>query len=139
MAEKIKAKRTITGAQQYSSPKAAKKLVNSFHKDMKLVRNDKMTEAEFKKKYGGKSISEVQIMVYAIDNEEDRKRFTYKDKDKDMDEYALELDKDRKKVKRKEESDRGRAKGGVINRRMGAQDYRKGGLTLNTVDNRKKK
>ena len=30
-------------------------------------------------------------------------------------------------------------KGGVINKRMGAQDYRKGGLTLNTVDNRKKK
>jgi hypothetical protein len=77
--------------------------------------------------------------VYAIDAEARKSTYSHK-KTKDLaDKHQLMFDKDYKEAKQRNESDKGRAKGGVINKRMGAQDYRKGGLTLNTVDNRKKK
>tara|TARA_R100001463_G_scaffold22399_4_gene53788 strand:+ start:1943 stop:2365 length:423 start_codon:yes stop_codon:yes gene_type:complete len=140
MAEKkkksIKLKKTAAGAQQMGSTKDWEAIVKQFNKDMHKVHDGKMTKAEFKKKYG-KSVTEAQPMLYAgaaaaraRDAEKDPK---YKDHKEDTAKYEKYWDKDAKKERKDAKALRDRVKS-----RTGATDYRKGGLTLNTTDKRKK-
>ena len=135
--EPLKGRITSTGAQVFGSPESAKKMHTSVNKDIQRYINGEMTRAQFKKKYG-QSVGIVQNMVYHLENEIRRPTYKHKEAKESVDEYSQHLTKELKKLKSKQKS-KGRAEGGVINKRVGPQDYRKGGLTLNTVDNRKKK
>jgi len=148
MAEKIKLKKTGAGAQQYmrgidnKDPDKFSKISKQVTKIRNLLEKDltKLGTKGFKEKYG-MSYTSASKKAMAIDSAERARVF--KDLFGKNDITAKMYDKFEKKdiedSKKFIEEDKGKAKGGVINRRMGAQDYRKGGLTLNTVDNRKKK
>jgi len=138
MAEKkqVKLKKTAAGAQQMGSTKDIQALMNRFHKDMNKVNDGSMTRAEFKKKYG-KTVSEAQRMIYAAESaaqsRDAEKNPRYKDVKKHADKSEKYWDK-----KAKEARNKNFASGGIVKSRTGATDYRKGGLTLNTTDKRKK-
>ena len=146
MAEKIKLKKTGAGAQQYmrgidnKDPDVFKKIDKQVTKIKNILDKDlmKLGTKGFKEKYGMGYLA-VSRKVSAIDSAENARVFRESFGKKDN--VAMVFDKQEKKDLKnyKKYKDKGKAKGGVINRRMGAQDYRKGGLTLNTVDNRKKK
>lgn len=139
MAEKkqVKLKKTAAGAQQIGSVKEWEALENRFEKDRAKVSDGTMTEDEFKKKYG-KTVGETQRMIYksvwAARSKDAEKNPKYKGHKKKMDEAERVFDLMDKRLKGK-----GYASGGMVKSRTGATDYRKGGLTLNTKDNRKKK
>ena len=136
--KEIKLKKTITGAQQFGSAKAGRNLKNKIEKDIKLYINKKMTAAEFKKKYGF-SVLKVQNIVYAANNEATRTDYKTAGAASNADKNALRLAKKSIEINKKEKRDAELDKKiNAINNRMGSNDYRKGGLTLNTVDNRKK-
>ena len=141
MAEKIKLKKTGAGAHQYmrgidnEDPEKFSKISKQVTKITKILNKDltKLGTKGFKEKYG-MSYTSANKKAMAIDSAERARVF--KDLFGKKDDMAKMFDEyEKKDIK----ASRGKAKGGVINRRMGAQDYRKGGLTLNTVDNRKKK
>ena len=142
MAEKkqVKLKKTAAGAQQMGSTKDIQALMNRFHKDMNKVHDGIMTRAEFKKKYG-KTVSEAQTMIYAAESaaisRDVEKNPRYKGDKKDADKSEKYWDKKAKEAKKARKLDY--ASGGMVKSRTGATDYRKGGMTLNTKDNRKKK
>ena len=140
MADKkeIKLKTTITGAQQFGSAEAGRNLKNKVEKDIQRFINKKITAAEFKKKYG-LSVAEAQNVVYAATNEATRTDYKSAGAAKQADKAALRFEKDKVKIKERKKRDAEiDKKVNAINNRMGSNDYRKGGLTLNTVDNRKK-
>ena len=148
MAEKIKLKKTGAGAQQYmrgidnKDPDKFSKIDKQVTKIRNLLEKDlrKLGVKGFKEKHGISYLA-ASRKVSAMDNAETARVFKELHGKNDI--TAKMYDKFEKKdiedSKKFIEEDKGKAKGGVINRRMGAQDYRKGGLTLNTVDNRKKK
>ena len=126
--------KTAAGAQQTGSDADIKKLVVRLNKDVNKVVDGSMTHAEFKKKYG-KSVAQVQKMVYSMSAASGSKR--KKEASKTgysaaaliLDDYEKRQKKEKKELKAKEKTDR----------KFTPQDYRKGGMTLSTVDNRKKK
>ena len=126
--------KTAAGAQQAGSDADIKKLVVRLNKDIDKIVDGSMTHAEFKKKYG-KSVAQVQKMVYSMSAASGSKR--YKEKSKTgyspasmiLDEAEKRLKKETKELKAKEKTDR----------KFTPQDYRKGGMTISVVDNRKKK
>jgi len=141
MAEKIKLKKTGAGAHQYmrgidnEDPEKFSKISKQVTKITKILNKDlnKLGTKGFKEKYG-MSYTSANKKAMAIDSAERARVF--KDLFGKKDDMAKMFDEyEKKDIK----ASRGKAKGSVINRRIGAQDYRKGGLTLNTVDNRKKK
>ena len=133
--KQVKLKKTAAGAQQIGSVKEWKALENRFRKDRAKIFDGTMTKDEFKKKYG-KTVGETQRMIYksvwAAKSMEAEKKPLYKGHKKDMDENERLFDSLDKKPK-------DYASGGMVKSRTGAADYRKGGMTLNTKDNRKKK
>ena len=139
MAEKkqVKLKKTAAGAQQMGSVKDIEALNKRIEKDIDKIRNGTMTFAEFKKKYG-KSVLQTQTMLYAAESaaraRDAEKNPKYKGQKKDMDDSEVRWDSRAKEYRKK-----GLASGGMVKSRTGATDYRKGGMILNTKDNRKKK
>lgn len=139
MAEKkqVKLRKTAAGAQQMGSTKDIQALMNRFEKDLDKVHDGTMTRAEFKKKYG-KTVVETQAMIYAAESaaraRDAEKNPKYKGQKEKADKWEKRWDKKAKKFK-----DINFASGGMVKSRIGATDYRKGGMTLNTKDNRKKK
>ena len=126
--------KTAAGAQQAGSDVDIKKLVVRLNKDIDKIVDGSMTHAEFKKKYG-KSVAQVQKMVYSMSAASGSKR--YKEKSKTgyspasmiLDKAEKRLKKETRELKAKEKTDR----------KFTPQDYRKGGMTISVVDNRKKK
>jgi len=85
------------------------------------------------------SVAEAQNVVYAAANEATRTDYKSAGAAKQADKAALRFEKDKVKIKERKKRDAEiDKKVNAINNRMGSNDYRKGGLTLNTVDNRKK-
>ena len=125
---------TAAGSQQAGSDADIKKLVIRLNKDIDKVVDGSMTHTEFKKKYG-KSVAQTQKMIYSMSAASGSKR--HKEKSKTgyssaaliLDDYEKRQKKETKQLKAKEKTDR----------KFTPQDYRKGGMTLSTVDNRKNK
>ena len=80
-------------------------------------------------------------MIYAAESaaisRDVEKNPRYKGDKKDADKSEKYWDKKAKEAKKARKLDY--ASGGMVKSRTGATDYRKGGMTLNTKDNRKKK
>jgi len=139
MAEKkqVKLKKTAAGAQQMGSTKDWEATQKRVQKDVDKVNNGTMTRAEFKKKYG-KTVLQTTRMLnaaeYGARSKDAEKNPKYTGQKNFTDKEEKYWDK-QAKVARK----RNFASGGMVKSRTGAADYRKGGLTLNTKDNRKKK
>jgi hypothetical protein len=138
MAEKkqVKLKKTAAGAQQMGSTKDWEATQKRVKKDVDKVHAGTMTRAEFKKKYG-KTVLQTTRMLNAAANaassKDAEKNPEYTGHKKTVDRYEKYWDKQAKVAKKKNY-----ASGGVVKSRTGANDYRKGGLTLNTTDKRKK-
>jgi len=112
----LKTKKTAAGAQQYSSKGSAKKLSDSIQKDVQAYVDDKMTAAEFKKKYGV-SVAKAQNMMYgaaAAERSKTYKKDGHIESAETADDYEKWLARDRKKM--------GMSKGG-----MAKKGYNKGG------------
>ena len=137
----LKSYTTAAGSQQAGSDADIKKLVVRLNKDVDKVLDGSMTHAEFKKKYG-KSVVQTQKMIYSASaasgskrEKENVKTGVLKNKEvysyaaRILDDYEKRQKKETKKLKAKEKTDR----------KFTPQDNRKGGMTLSTVDNRKKK
>ena len=130
----LKSYKTAAGSQQAGSDADIKKLVVRLNKDIDKIVDGNMTHAEFKKKYG-KSVAQVQKMVYSMSAASGSKR--KKETSKTgysaaaliLDDYEKRQKKETKKLKAKEKTDR----------KFTPKDYRKGGMTISVVDNRKKK
>ena len=123
--------KTAAGAQQAGSDADIKKLVVRLNKDIEKIVDGSMTHAEFKKKYG-KSVAQVQKMVYsmsAASGSKRKKEAGYSRAASILDDYEKRQKKETKELKAKEKTDR----------KFTPQDYRKGGMTISVVDNRKKK
>ena len=146
--EKIKLKKTGAGSQQYmqgidiNDPDKFEKITKEVTRIRNILEKDlrKLGTKGFKEKHG-MSYTAATRKVSAIDSAENARVFREKFGKKDdtarmFDEYEK---KDLKASKKIIEEDKGKAKGGLMKKRMGAIDYRKGGLSLNIVDNRKKK
>ena len=139
MAEKkqVKLKKTAAGAQQMGSVKDWEATLKRVQKDVDKVHNGTMTRAEFKKKYG-KTILQTTRMLnaaeYGAESKDAEKNPEYTGHKKTVDRYEKYWDKQAKVARKKNY-----ASGGVVKSRTGVADYRKGGMTLNTKDNRKKK
>lgn len=135
MAEKkqVKLRKTAAGAQQMGSVKDWEAALKRVKKDVDKVHNGTMTRAEFKKKYG-KTILQTTRMLNAAEYGAKSKDPEYTKIKKTVDRYEKNWDK-----KAKEARNNNYASGGVVKSRTGVADYRKGGMTLNTKDNRKKK
>ena len=129
MAEKIKLKKTGAGAHQYmrgidnKDPDKFKKISRQVDKIRNVLEKDldKLGTKGFKEKYG-MSYTSANKKVSAIDNAETARIFKEKYGKKDITANIFD---------RLEKTNTKKSKG--------ASDYRKGGLTLKTVDNRKKK
>jgi len=130
----LKSYTTAAGSQQAGSDADIKKLVIRFNKDIDKVVDGSMTHAEFKKKYG-KSVAQAQKMIYSMSAASGSKRMKEKSKTGYSaaaliaDDYEKYQKKQIKQLKSKEKT----------NRKFTPRDYRKGGMTLSTVDNRKNK
>lgn len=139
MAEKkqVKLKKTAAGAQQMGSTKDIQATLKRVRKDVDKVYNGTMTRAEFKKKYG-KTILQTTRMLnaaeYGARSKDAEKNPEYIGQKNFTDEQEKYWDKQAKVARKKNY-----ASGGMVKSRTGATDYRKGGMTLNTKDNRKKK
>ena len=110
----LKTKKTAAGAQQYSSKDGAAKLNKAVDKDIQAYLDDKMTRAEFKKKYGV-SVDKAQNMVYAA-NAAERSDETDSQSAKDI------WDRHEKGLKKRKRNNM--SKGGMTKKKMG---YNKGG------------
>ena len=130
----LKSYTTAAGSQQAGSDSDIKKLVIRFNKDIDKIVDGSMTHAEFKKKYG-KSVAQAQKMIYSASAASGSKRMKEKSKTGYSsaaliaDDYEKRLKKEIKELKAKEKT----------NRKFTPRDYRKGGMTLSTTDNRKNK
>ena len=129
MAEKIKLKKTGAGAQQYmrgidnEDPDKFRKISRQVAKIRNLLEKDldKLGVKGFKEKHG-MSYTAANRKVSAIDSAENARIFREKYGEKNTTANIFDsLEKEN------------------IKKSKGASDYRKGGLTLKTVDNRKKK
>jgi len=111
----LKTKKTAAGAQQYSAPGKARQLSKKIDRDIQAYIDEKMTKAEFKKKYGI-SVDKAQRIVYAAEAAERSYEGGSKASKNINDQYEKEL----KKRKTNDMSSGGMAK----NKKMG---YNKGG------------
>tara|TARA_R100000664_G_C2708474_1_gene106132 strand:+ start:403 stop:804 length:402 start_codon:yes stop_codon:yes gene_type:complete len=127
--EILKSYKTAAGAQQAGSATDFKKLRKRVNKDIEKIIDDSMTRAEFKKKYGG-SVEAVQKIIYAAAAGSRSKSF----KEEGYPEAASIADKYEKKLRKESKISKAKAK---TNRKFTPQDYRKGGMVLSSVDNRK--
>lgn len=127
----LKSYTTAAGSQQAGSDADIKKLVIRFNKDIDKIVDGSMTPAEFKKKYG-KSVAQAQKIIYsasAASGSKEKLKEGYSRSAKILDDYENRQKKEIRELRSKAKTDR----------KFTPQDYRKGGMTLSTVDNRKNK
>ena len=122
----LKTKKTAAGAQQYSAPGKARQLSKNIDKDIEAYVDDKMTKAEFEKKYGI-SVLKAQNIVYAAQAAEGSNEASSQAAKDINNQYEKELKKRKiqreKELKKRKTNDM--SKGGMAKKKMG---YATGGL-----------